>query len=186
MKELTFIIYGAGSDIVAPIFEEFPQSDFICLINKNKPSYLKGEIIQTGNDLFLDQLKDTLQKVDKSRMLVFINAAVFQKDELFPVTINCRLSLYSISKNLIGVTTAKPELLPCTIFILHFCLCGCILARCPWPEACNHLELLGLVYLAQYILHNVCLCRCVGNYYLFPLDAPQARLVVPGGVLLYT
>ena len=89
-------------------------------------------------------------------------------------------------KIVIGVTTAKPELLPCTIFILHFCLCGCILDRCPWLEACNHLELLGLVYLAQYILHSVCLCRCVGHYYLFPLDAPQAWFVVPGGVLLVT
>ena len=89
-----------------------------------------------------------------------------------------------VSFCLIGVTTAKPELLPCTIFILHFCLCGCILDRCPWLEACNHLGLICLVYFAQCILHSVCLCRCVGHYYLFPLDVPQARFVVPGGVHL--
>ena len=83
MSNLTFVIYGAGSDIVAPVFDDFSGSDFICLVNKTKPSYLKGRVIQTGDDSYKQELQTALSEVEKSRMIVFINAAVFQKDELF-------------------------------------------------------------------------------------------------------
>ena len=64
-------------------------------------------------------------------------------------------------KIVIGVTTAKPELLPCTIFILHFCLCGCILDRCPWH--CD-MQPLGLLF-AWYVgpCASCMLCAFAGN-----------------------
>ena len=77
------MIYGAGSDIVAPIFDHFLDSDFICLINRSKPSRLKGAIFETGSDDFESEFKSALSELPKDRMLVFINAAVYQKDELF-------------------------------------------------------------------------------------------------------
>ncbi|MFL2693708.1 MAG: SDR family NAD(P)-dependent oxidoreductase [Gammaproteobacteria bacterium] len=81
--KLTFVIYGAASDIVAPIFNYYKDADFICLVNKSKPDYLSGLILETGSSDFEDQFIQALSNISKDRMLVFISAAVYQKDELF-------------------------------------------------------------------------------------------------------
>lgn len=81
--KLAFIIYGAGSDIIAPIFNYYPDANFICLVNKSKPEYLTGLILETGSSDFEDQLAIALSNIPKDRMLVFLSAAVYQKDELF-------------------------------------------------------------------------------------------------------
>ena len=52
----TFLIYGAASDIIAPIFEHFSDDDFICFVNHSRPSYLKGHIIGTGAENFEENL----------------------------------------------------------------------------------------------------------------------------------
>ena len=52
MIKPAFVIYGAGSDIIAPVFDHFTDSDFICLINRSKPDHLKGVILETGSDDF--------------------------------------------------------------------------------------------------------------------------------------
>lgn len=83
MTKLAFVIYGAGSDIIAPVFDHFTDSDFICLVNKSKPDHLKGVILETGSDDFEGELKSALSDIAKDRMLVFLNAAVYQKDDLF-------------------------------------------------------------------------------------------------------
>lgn len=83
MLKLTFVIYGAGSDIIAPVFSHFIDADFICLVNRFKPDYLRGVILETGSDDFENELKGALGEVSRDRMLVFLNAAVYQKDELF-------------------------------------------------------------------------------------------------------
>ena len=83
MFDHTFVIYGAASDIVAPVFERFPDAGFICLVNKSKPEHLKGTIIGTGSDTFYADLGAALSDVPKDSMIIFLNAAVYQKDELF-------------------------------------------------------------------------------------------------------
>jgi 3-oxoacyl-[acyl-carrier protein] reductase len=83
MLKLTFVIYGAGSDIIAPVFSHFTDADFICLVNRSKPGHLKGLILETGSDDFENELKGALADVGKDRMLIFLSAAVYQKDELF-------------------------------------------------------------------------------------------------------
>ena len=83
MVEYTFVIYGAASDIVAPIFEHFLDADFICLVNRSKPTHLKGAIIETRSDTFEHDLKLKLAEISKDRIVIFLNAAVYQKDELF-------------------------------------------------------------------------------------------------------
>tara|TARA_B100000787_G_scaffold30935_1_gene20795 strand:- start:21132 stop:21827 length:696 start_codon:yes stop_codon:yes gene_type:complete len=83
MLKLTFVIYGAASDIIAPVFDHFSDADFICLVNRSKPDHLKGVVLETGSDKFESEFKTELGSVTKDRMLVFLNAAVYQKDELF-------------------------------------------------------------------------------------------------------
>ena len=83
MNKITFIIYGASSDVVSPIFDEFKDSEFICLVNKSKPDYLLGEILDTNQKSFLNNLENSLNRVDERSLIVYLNAAVFQKDELF-------------------------------------------------------------------------------------------------------
>ena len=83
MIKAAFVIYGAGSDIIAPVFDHFADSDFICLVNRTKPDHLKGVILETGSDDFESEFKSALSDVAKDRVLVYLNAAVYQKDELF-------------------------------------------------------------------------------------------------------
>ncbi len=83
MKNIIFIIFGASSEIVAPIFESFRDSKFICLINNNHPGHLKGKILKTNNKNFLKELSDEISLIDESNLIVYLNAAVFQKDDLF-------------------------------------------------------------------------------------------------------
>lgn len=78
-----FIVYGAGSDIIAPVFVHFADADFICLVNSSKPDHLKGVILETGSDSFESEFKSALSDIPKDRVLVYLNAAVYQKDELF-------------------------------------------------------------------------------------------------------
>ena len=77
------MIYGAASDIIAPVFSRFADADFICLVNSSRPSHLKGLILETGSNDFEKELKSALGRVGKERMLVLLSAAVYQKDELF-------------------------------------------------------------------------------------------------------
>lgn len=83
MKNIFFIIFGASSEIVAPIFESFKDSKFICLINNNHPDYLKGKILKTNSKNFLSQLGDEISLIDENNLIVYLNAAIFQKDDLF-------------------------------------------------------------------------------------------------------
>lgn len=83
MIKLAFVIYGAGSDIIAPVYDYFSDAIFICLVNRSKPDRLKGEILETGSDNFENDLKSVLTNIPKDRLLVYLNAAVYQKDELF-------------------------------------------------------------------------------------------------------
>ena len=83
MTNLTFVIYGAASDIIAPIYDNYADADFICLINKNKPNHIKGKILETNLDSFERELSETLDKINKENLIVYINAAVYQKDGIF-------------------------------------------------------------------------------------------------------
>lgn len=83
MNKLVFVIYGAGSDIIAPVFDHFSEANFICLVNRSKPDRLKGVILETESDNFESDLKSALTNVAKDRLFIYLNAAVYQKDELF-------------------------------------------------------------------------------------------------------
>ena len=83
MKNIFFIIFGASSEIIAPIFESFKDSKFICLINNNHPDYLKGKILKTNSKNFLSELGDEISLIDENNLIVYLNAAIFQKDDLF-------------------------------------------------------------------------------------------------------
>ena len=52
-------------------------------MHKSKPSHLKGIIIETGSDSFASNFQKYLGEMDTGRMIVFLNAATYQKDELF-------------------------------------------------------------------------------------------------------
>ena len=78
-----FVIYGAASDVVKPIFTNFFTDSFICLINKDRPAHLLGEIIVTSDHDYKSQLKAKLKEVPADNILVFINAAVYTDDCLF-------------------------------------------------------------------------------------------------------
>tara|TARA_B110000902_G_scaffold266810_1_gene356263 strand:+ start:1558 stop:2256 length:699 start_codon:yes stop_codon:yes gene_type:complete len=82
-KKWTFVIYGAASDVIAPIFSYYPDSDFICLINKSNPDYMRGISISSSSENFDELLSSSLKNIDKNSTLVFINAAVYTVDELF-------------------------------------------------------------------------------------------------------
>tara|TARA_X000000368_G_C23016256_1_gene705843 strand:+ start:907 stop:1602 length:696 start_codon:yes stop_codon:yes gene_type:complete len=83
LRDVTFVIYGASSDIISSVFKEFEDSNFISLINRTEPEYKKGKIINTNDSEYLHNLQKTVAEVNKSEILVYLNAAVFQKDELF-------------------------------------------------------------------------------------------------------
>tara|TARA_Y100000992_G_C21214607_1_gene467202 strand:+ start:81 stop:776 length:696 start_codon:yes stop_codon:yes gene_type:complete len=83
MTNLTFVIYGAASDIIAPIYDKYTDANFICLINKNKPSHIKGKILETNLDSFDREFSMILEKINKNSLIVYINAAVYQKDGIF-------------------------------------------------------------------------------------------------------
>jgi NAD(P)-dependent dehydrogenase (short-subunit alcohol dehydrogenase family) len=78
-----FVIYGAASDVIRPVFSSYPNDEFICLINIDRPAHLKGEILATGEADFKHRLKAKLKEIPPDRMLVFINAAVYTDDCLF-------------------------------------------------------------------------------------------------------
>ena len=83
MSELTFVVYGAASDIVAPIFSHYENAEFICLVNQSKPSHLKGQLIDANAKGRDEDLSVALKAVPSKNTIVFLNAAVYQNDELF-------------------------------------------------------------------------------------------------------
>jgi 3-oxoacyl-[acyl-carrier protein] reductase len=82
-KKVCFVIYGAASGIVEPIFQHFSNSDYVCIINQSQPDYLLGRTLKSGVHDFEKELAESVSSISDDVMIVFVNAAVFQVDKLF-------------------------------------------------------------------------------------------------------
>ena len=80
---LCFVIFGAASDVIRPLYSAYAGCEFLLLVNQSVPAYLPGDIISTAEKSFLSLFVAKLKAVPADHKLVFINAAVSTDDQLF-------------------------------------------------------------------------------------------------------
>ena len=76
-----FVVYGAGSEIISPIFSAFPQSHFIGLVRNTVPQDQNVTCLSTAELGWEENLAASLKERSKER-LIFVNAAALQFDAL--------------------------------------------------------------------------------------------------------
>lgn len=80
---LCFVIFGAASDVIKPVYSAYSGCEFLLLVNQSIPAYMPGDIISTSEPNFLNLFVAKLEALPADNTIVFINAAVVTDDQLF-------------------------------------------------------------------------------------------------------